>query len=357
MRRPPRLLIVLLALLLAAWLIEGYARWRESQGKAADPYAALDQRARKLTRERQARGLPTLLSKNFLYHEQLGWVMEPNLRSAHGLHSKPTTTNSIGLRGGIEYAPVKPANTLRIVCIGDSFTFGSDVEDVETWVATVDVELNRSGQRVEVLNFGVPGYGADQAALMLELRALEWDPDLVIWGLFQGDLARNLRAFSFAAKPKFELLEGALHLTEVPVPNESELGSPTAPTGSWSRAWDWLASRSRADAHDLGRAIAARVQRLCREQGAELLIVAIGSKNAPIDGELFREILSWEADLGVSLINVETLWQDDFPYQRNGHFTPAANLTVGKEVAAWVRARGLVATTEQAQDLDIDPDE
>ena len=87
------------------------------------------------------------------------------------------------------------------------------------------------------------------------------------------------------------------------------------------------------------------------------MIVAIGSKNAPIDGELFREILSWEADLGVSLINVETLWQDDFPYQRNGHFTPAANLMVGKEVAAWVRARGLVATTEQAQDLDIDPDE
>lgn len=357
MRRPPRLLIVLFALILAAGLIEGYARWRFPASETADPYVALDERARELARERRARGLPTLLSKSYLYHEQLGWVLEPHLRSMPGLHSKLTTTNSIGLRGDLEFTKTKPANTLRIVCIGDSFTFGSDVDDFETWVAALDVELNQSKTRVEVLNFGVPGYGADQAALMLELRGLSYAPDLVVWGLFQGDLARNLRAFSFAAKPKFELHQGALRLAGVPVPREAELETITAPNESWSRAWVWLFPRGLSDARELGRALAAHVQQLCRAQGAELLIVAIGSANAPNEGELFREILSWPTELGLSMINVETLWQDAFPYQRNGHFTPAANLTVGKEVAAWVRAQGLVATTEQAQNLDVNPNE
>lgn len=86
------------------------------------------------------------------------------------------TISSQGLRDR-EYAIPKPAGTKRLLCVGDSFTFGWGVEEPECWCARLETHL---GPGWEVVNLGVPGYSPEQQARFLELRGLQFEPDLVV---------------------------------------------------------------------------------------------------------------------------------------------------------------------------------
>jgi lysophospholipase L1-like esterase len=70
----------------------------------------------------------------------------------------------------------------RILTLGDSCTFGLGVDDAQTWPAQLQQLLNADGDRVEVINAGVPGYSAFQGRRFLEKEGLHLAPDLVIAG-------------------------------------------------------------------------------------------------------------------------------------------------------------------------------
>src|SRR6266508_1615646 len=53
----------------------------------------------------------------------LYWKLKPNQNCYTKIDRKPVHINSEGTRGP-EFQPAKPANTLRIVSLGDSRTFG-----------------------------------------------------------------------------------------------------------------------------------------------------------------------------------------------------------------------------------------
>jgi lysophospholipase L1-like esterase len=85
-------------------------------------------------------------------------------------------TNSMGLRGRVEYAPQKPEGALRIVFLGDSCTFLGDPvypEIVQRQLST------RLGKRVEALNASSPGYSSFQGRQLLE-KVAAWQPDAVV---------------------------------------------------------------------------------------------------------------------------------------------------------------------------------
>lgn len=85
-------------------------------------------------------------------------------------------TNSVGLRGRIEYAQEKPEGVWRVVFLGDSCTFLGDPvypEIVQRQLST------RLGQRVEALNASSPGYSSFQGRQLLE-RVAAWQPDAVV---------------------------------------------------------------------------------------------------------------------------------------------------------------------------------
>jgi len=64
----------------------------------------------------------------------------------------------------------KPEGVVRLGCFGDSFTAGSEVADPWDYPAILGRLLLAEGLQVEVLNFGVGGYGFHQSAtLALEL--------------------------------------------------------------------------------------------------------------------------------------------------------------------------------------------
>ena len=91
------------------------------------------------------------------------------------------TINGHGLRGPA-FDREKPGGVRRVLCLGDSFVFGTGVQDDETWPAYLQefLDAEHPGGPVEVWNCGVPGFDTVQEIAFLEERLLSTDPDLVV---------------------------------------------------------------------------------------------------------------------------------------------------------------------------------
>ncbi len=83
--------------------------------------------------------------------------------------------NSQGLRDK-EYGFTKPKNKIRILSFGDSFTFGEGIEYGQRFTDIIE----KSFPNLEVINFGVPGYGLDQCLIRFAAQGLKYSPDYVI---------------------------------------------------------------------------------------------------------------------------------------------------------------------------------
>lgn len=103
-------------------------------------------------------------------------------------------TSSQSLRDR-EHTMQKPANVYRIVVLGDSFSEAVQVEQSETFWSVLEANLNADkvlpGKTVEVINFGVSGYGTVQEWQMLKHYAGQFQPDLVLLAFFPGNDVRN----------------------------------------------------------------------------------------------------------------------------------------------------------------------
>ncbi|MFA6217392.1 MAG: SGNH/GDSL hydrolase family protein [Candidatus Omnitrophota bacterium] len=83
--------------------------------------------------------------------------------------------NSRGLRDQ-EYSFEKPKGKKRVLALGDSFTFGEGVDYGKRFTDIPErILLN-----VEVINFGVPGYGLAQMLTKFTAEGLNYNPDVVI---------------------------------------------------------------------------------------------------------------------------------------------------------------------------------
>lgn len=85
-----------------------------------------------------------------------------------------------GMRG-TEIKKAKSKDIRRILCLGDSRTFGFCVGETETYAAQLRQIWNRSHPQtpVEVLNAGAHGYSSYQGLRYLETRGLAFHPDVV----------------------------------------------------------------------------------------------------------------------------------------------------------------------------------
>jgi hypothetical protein len=148
-----------------------------------------------------------------------GWRSKPNVRDLRVYGDKVLNTNSRGARGQREHAQPKPKGVARILVFGDSFSFGDEVSDHETFCAYLEELL----PGVEVVNLGVHGYGHDQMLLYLKEVGAQYQPDVVLLGFLYDDMERNVLRFRDFAKPRYELREGALVLTGTPVPSPEQV--------------------------------------------------------------------------------------------------------------------------------------
>lgn len=100
--------------------------------------------------------------------------------------------NSEGLNDRFDYSVVKPPDTYRIVALGDSFTNGEYVNVADNYPEKLENLLNsqmhcRNIKKFEVLNLGVAGYDIQYAVHRFKLHGAKYDPDLVIWFMFDND--------------------------------------------------------------------------------------------------------------------------------------------------------------------------
>ncbi|HLM54551.1 MAG TPA: SGNH/GDSL hydrolase family protein [Pyrinomonadaceae bacterium] len=125
--------------------------------------------------------------------------------------------NSDGLRDR-EHAKEKPPNTVRVAVLGDSYAEAAQVEREEAFWAVMESRLagcpSLSGRAVEVINFGVSGYGTAQELITLREKVWDYSPDVVLLAVTtNNDAIDNVRALKASDDmPYFVLRGGRLEL-------------------------------------------------------------------------------------------------------------------------------------------------
>jgi lysophospholipase L1-like esterase len=192
--------------------------------------------------------VPAEIPRPVFYSNLLG-DFEPNLSTSETLSGAlryNITTNSQGLRGRQEFAQQKPANTLRVLCIGDSFTYGTGVDDQFTYPALLRIYLEEKfkGYNIEVINAGVFLYDIVDEYDYYKDKLRKLGADVVVVQFYTNDLEgmtrwffrpfnkrnasysslesafRRLAIFNMAAKIRYKMHKGM----DVPLPSGERSG-------------------------------------------------------------------------------------------------------------------------------------
>ena len=119
-----------------------------------------------------------------------GWRPTPNFEFQHHLYSNPDyeiRTNSRGLRcrEHSESGATRP----RIAILGDSFAFGYGVESDKTISSQMQEWATSIGQEaIETINLGVTGYNLAQSHAFLEAEGVRYQPAVVVLLVCQNDI-------------------------------------------------------------------------------------------------------------------------------------------------------------------------
>jgi len=174
--------------------------------------------AREILREQTER-IGRLLAPDSLRREEidaeLGW------RYRAGFSKGTDYINRQGTRNLRVYASSPPSEAIRVAVFGDSFVYGNEVGTADSW----PTQLEGDDPRFEVPNYGVGGYGADQALLRYRRDGAVLHPQIVVLGFTPDDLRRVVNVYRRfiddrewpLAKPRF-LLDGSRGLRLIPSP-------------------------------------------------------------------------------------------------------------------------------------------
>jgi hypothetical protein len=168
---------------------------------------------------RALRVRPIAERRHTIYDPELGWVNEANRRIPNmygpGIY---LTTNSQGFRGDRDFGEAVPLGKHRIICSGDSVTFGYGVDDDHTWCQL----LTAMDSRLETVNMAQGGYGVDQAYLWYKRDGGRLRHDILILAPIKDDFLRmQFNSFRGYGKPLLVLKDGALQVSNVPVPRRA----------------------------------------------------------------------------------------------------------------------------------------
>ena len=332
-------------------------------------------------------------SADVVYDPDLGWSLIPNTESADGLAHHVTA----GIRSAsTDYALDPQQGTLRIALFGDSFTWGAEVPDDGTWAYFLESGLNEAGLDAEVLNFGVSGYGMDQAFLRWKLNGAEFSPDIVIFGFQAENGKRNLNlyrpfyapaAYSIFSKPRFVIEPDRLRLVNSPTVPPDALPDFVENFGAWENAeyeyfYDpddfedriWLKSRLISTLLELSSKLYSRsveakefysvdgesgrltlriVQEFAKDveaRGADFYVLHLPKKeelqaHSSGDRLIYSELMDAVREDHVVIDPLDELLEEakrssvDALYMPRGHFSISGNEVVGATIAKFLLAQ------------------
>jgi hypothetical protein len=130
-----------------------------------------------------------------------GFALRPGIEGHYQREGESyVRINSDGQRDR-EHARTKPPDTVRIAVLGDSFAEAMHVPMEQTFWSLLERRLEEchafAGKHVEVLNFGVSGYGTAQELMTLRQKVWDYSPDIIVLALTTyNDIYDNSRALS-----------------------------------------------------------------------------------------------------------------------------------------------------------------
>jgi hypothetical protein len=127
------------------------------------------------------------------FHPERGWALKPGDYAGYEVNESRKTrifVNDLGLRNS-PVSPAVPPGRRRLSIVGDSFVFAAALEDRETIAGQLGGLL---GDRSQVVNLGVEGYGTGQECLLVEdLTAHGYTVgDAIVLVFFTNDILDNL---------------------------------------------------------------------------------------------------------------------------------------------------------------------
>jgi lysophospholipase L1-like esterase len=196
------------------------------RGRAVPPFGAVTSPSQRDWLERQHAVLARAAAdeddvETRTFDPDLGWTrVNPDAPARGGPHARPPRP----------YGPEPREGALRMACFGDSFTYGAEVADRACWAHLLELALE--DHRAEVLNFGVGGFGTDQALLRYRGEGRELGARVVLIGIMLENIGRNVNRYrplwfpgseTCVTKPRFALEDGRLELVPNPLRTRAEL--------------------------------------------------------------------------------------------------------------------------------------
>lgn len=177
----------------------------------------------------------------YISEPERGYALRPGAEGWNvGEHENYVRINSRGLRDR-EHDLKRPPDTLRIAVIGDSETEAVQVPLAQTYFSVLERELNCTlpggGPKIEVISFGVGGYGLGPQYLTVKEQIWKYDPQIVIIAdpldaLIMRSSRRLYFGDSFGA-PFFVIHDGTLELDPQSAARRAAVAGPT-PRQLWT---------------------------------------------------------------------------------------------------------------------------
>lgn len=94
--------------------------------------------------------------------------------------------NKDGLREFENYPIDKSDNTFRIITLGDSLTYGQQVNGADVWTEKLEKQLNEMQigcgfDKFEVINLGMPGFDVQYIVKHYKDLGQKYSPNLILW--------------------------------------------------------------------------------------------------------------------------------------------------------------------------------
>jgi hypothetical protein len=146
--------------------------------------------------------------------ETRGYALRPGTTGLYRKEGRAfVRINSEGLRDG-EHARGKAPGAFRIALLGDSYAEALQVEQEEAFWSVAERLLANcpaaAGRSIEVINFGVSGYGTGLELLTLREKVWAYQPDMVLLAVTtNNDLTDNTRVLKGTDEVPYFVLRGA----------------------------------------------------------------------------------------------------------------------------------------------------
>lgn len=285
---------------------------------------------------------------------EMGFAMVPNQEAF--THSRAVQTNSLGLRDS-EYPAEAPPNTLRILALGDSQTFGNGIDLEASWPKQLERKLSVTAPEKtwQVINGGVSGTSPWQHKVLFERVLDRQTMDAVVLAVYVNDVEpkpaelsmKHASTNSGSKRLVYLLKRSALVTAAVKVYHAQSAKRNPRPEGDWERNIITGAPDSAVERGwvEVDRAV-GDIQRRAAARGIPFVILVL-SRQDQVDGSLpatsFNEKVAEIAKsngvaalidpLGAMQKAYETAGQALFiPW--DGHNTAIANEVIAEALAA-----------------------